>query len=196
MDSVLKGEKAQNIMARPKGPMRPFKIIKQAYEAYIAGEKVRDIANRFKVSPSTISCWVKKHARHVGDAAYLKVADRRKRRVNKVPSARDNQILACLYSGMPTAKVVEIYDLTRARICFIRKTWTKRGYVPPLLFEIGNIITWKDRFYRILRVKSHTTGDVQQVGALVEGRITDVNNGEVILDFKWYSDKTLSQIIV
>jgi transposase len=176
--------------------MRPFKIIKQAFEAYIAGEKSRDIAKRFKVSPSTISCWVKKHARHVGDAAKPKVTDRRKRRVNKVPSVRDAEIVAYLHSGLPAAKVAGIYGISRARVSFIRKTWTKRGYIPPPLFWIGDIITWKDRIYRILRVKSYTTGDVQRVGTLVEGRVTSVNNGEVILDFKWYSDNHLSNIIV
>ena len=120
----------KNRSGRPK-VARPREQIVAAVKAYVAGELMDDIAARFGVTQPTVSYWIAKHGQRYGGAKFV----RRKqgRRADTSPSQRDMAILFKAINGVPLASIGREYGLTRARVCYIVKTWGRRGFVvrPP-----------------------------------------------------------------
>jgi hypothetical protein len=160
--------------------------IRQAVERYIAGDKMNDIAAHFGVTQPTVSYWVKRHGLTIGAARYKKALRHRGRRMDKEPSKRDQEIILFSALGVPFSDIIKGkgYEVSRARIGYIVKTWKKRGWVPPLPFKPGQIVKTCGREYIVKKVHDHKSG-------LVFDRVT----AEEIDNFEWYQNGAICEII-
>lgn len=128
------------MMARPKGKPRPMKDIRQAVAMYVAGTRMKDIADTFGVTQPTVSYWVTRH----GDLPMVggKLPARRKgRRTMQKPNERDAGIISAVNLGVPAHVVVKWVGMSRQRVNHILKTWEKRGYKPDQPYKVGSVIS-------------------------------------------------------
>ena len=173
--------------------------IRKAVALYIAGEKMNDIAAKFGITQPTVSYWVKRHGKNMGDGHSAITMRKRGRRRDKVPCDRDKEIVFLAALGVPAAHIGKEYGFTRARASYIVKTWLSRGYVPPPVpYKAGLVIRKSDddkERYLIKEVNGPTGTVVKIVGMLADKTFGRLNPPRELKNFRWYSGGQLCEIV-
>lgn len=167
-------------MARPKGAVRRWSVIKRAVSRYIDDEPVGIIAKDTGVKPSTISHWMRRYGTRVGgDRFKLRSQGRR---TAEVPNERDQEICDLRALGVPVSILGIEFNLKRQRIDYIVKTWERRGYQPVPKFRVDDLVYVEpsDSVYKILSVSPDgKKAQVQLVCERNNGQWTDVEETEI-----------------
>lgn len=181
------------MMARPAGKPRAMADIREAITMYKANVKVADIAEKFGVTQPTISYWVRRHGSSIGGKSFK--VRKQGRRKNDAPCARDAEIMQMAGMGVPQVVLARILAVTRSRVSYIVKTWTKRGFQPEVPFAVGQTVKRGDGHYVILEVYGLEGGRVLQTHGLVDGQLAKLKIQQEIVDFTWYKDGLLSEVV-
>lgn len=142
-------------------------IVKQALDQFSRGDRLEDIAIRFKVTGGAVSCWAKR----------AKLPARVQGRTNKQrPEALDFAVVEAVRAvvdGKPTlGEIGTLYGITRAAVHRIWKRW--KDWVPDVPFAAGDKVRLKTETEK---GTDYTDYEVLEP-KVFDGRVRNLETGE------------------
>lgn len=140
-------------------------VVDKALADYQASVPLKSIAERFNVSPATLTVWAKK--------AGIPLRGRG-RNPHTAPNARIAAILE-MAKRVPLDEAGKQFGITKQRVSYIVKRWSEKKPPGASPFKKGDTIVWRDKYYHVIEP------------GIESGAVKELNTGRTILNFNWNS---------